>query len=197
MSSGGVDTSRRRFLTAATSAVGGAGVAAAAYPFLASLQPSAREEARGAPVEVDVSKLEPGGLMTVEWRSKPIWIVRRTEAMLESLDEHAEVLRDPKSKESQQPSYAANRHRSIRPEILVLVAICTHLGCIPSYRPEHPAPDIHSVWDGGFFCPCHGSMYDLAGRVYQGVPAPLNLPVPPHRFAGESVLVVGEDKGAA
>ncbi len=197
MSDGGVDTGRRRFLTAATVAVGGAGAAFAAYPFLAAWQPSARAEAAGAPVEVDLSKLEPGDMLRVEWRGKPIYVVNRSEQMLERLDEHRDQLRDPDSAAPQQPSYADNTYRSREPEVLVLVGLCTHLGCSPSYRPEVAPADLGPQWAGGFFCPCHGSRFDLAGRVYQGVPAPLNMAVPPYRYLSDNVIRVGEDEGAA
>lgn len=199
MSNGGVDTSRRRFLTVATGAVGGVGAAFAAYPFLASMQPSARAEAAGAPVEIDVSKLEPGALLTVEWRGKPIWIVRRTDSMIDTLDDESllERLRDPHSEKDQQPPYCRNMHRSIKPSFLVLVGICTHLGCSPSYRPQAGAAGLGDDWPGGFFCPCHGSTFDLAGRVFEGVPAPLNMVVPPHKYLSETVLLIGEDRGAA
>ncbi len=194
---GGVDTSRRRFLTVATAAVGGVGAVFGAYPFLAAMQPSARAEAAGAPVEVDISKLEPGARLTVEWRGKPVWVVRRTPEMLSKLTGLESELRDPNSDQDQQPSYAKNAHRSIKPEFLVLVGICTHLGCSPTYRPELGASDLGSNWPGGFFCPCHGSRFDMAGRVFAGVPAPLNMAVPPYRFAGDTRVVIGDDKGAA
>ncbi|GMV69802.1 MAG: ubiquinol-cytochrome c reductase iron-sulfur subunit [Pseudomonadota bacterium] len=194
---GGVDTSRRRFLTVATVAVGGAGAAFGVYPFIAAMQPSARAEAAGAPVEVEIGKLEPGARMTVEWRGKPVWVVRRTPEMLAKLDGIAGELRDPNSDQDQQPGYAKNTYRSIKPEYLVLVGLCTHLGCSPTYRPETGASDLGGNWPGGFFCPCHGSRFDLAGRVFAGVPAPLNMAVPPHRFAGDSRIVIGDDKGAA
>ncbi|MGA9469778.1 MAG: ubiquinol-cytochrome c reductase iron-sulfur subunit [Candidatus Macondimonas sp.] len=194
---GGVDTSRRRFLTVATAAVGGVGAVFGAYPFLAAMQPSARAEAAGAPVEVDISKLEPGARLTVEWRGKPVWVVRRTPEMLSKLTGLGSELRDPNSDQDQQPSYAKNAHRSIKPEFLVLVGICTHLGCSPTYRPEPGASDLGSNWPGGFFCPCHGSRFDMAGRVFAGVPAPLNMAVPPYRFVGDTRVVIGDDKGAA
>lgn len=197
MSNQGVDPGRRRFLTLTTSVVGGAGAVAAVWPFLASLKPSERAKALGAPVTVDVSKVESGQRITVAWRGKPVWIVRRTPDMLESLSKVTGELRDPESQEEQQPDYAQNETRSIKPEMLVMVGSCTHLGCSPTFRPDHPAPAIHSNWQGGFFCPCHGSMFDLAGRVYKGVPAPLNLAVPPHRYEGDNTIVVGEDPTGA
>jgi ubiquinol-cytochrome c reductase iron-sulfur subunit len=197
MSAEGVDRNRRRFLTATATVVGGAGVVAAAYPFLASWQPSARTQAAGAPVEVDLSKLEPGQKLTVEWRGKPVWIVDRTPEMLETLDEDTDELRDPNSEDSIQPPYAKNEVRSRKPEIFVVIGICTHLGCSPKYRPEIAPADLGPDWLGGFFCPCHGSRFDLAGRVFQGVPAPTNLSVPPYRFLANSLLLVGDDGGAS
>ncbi len=188
MSSDGVDKSRRRFLTAATTVVGGVGVVAAAVPFLSTWKPSARAQSAGAPVEADISKLEPGAQVIVKWRGKPVWIVRRDEGALATLAEVTDVLRDPASDESIQPAYAKNEHRSIKPEYLVVVGICTHLGCSPTYRPE-----ITADWMGGFFCPCHGSAFDFAGRVHAGVPAPTNLEIPPHRFLSEAVVLIGED----
>jgi ubiquinol-cytochrome c reductase iron-sulfur subunit len=197
MSAEGVDRNRRRFLTATASVVGGAGVVAAAIPFLSSWQPSARAQAAGAPVEVDLSKLEPGQKITVEWRGKPVWIVDRTEEMLASLDEVVPQLRDPDSSESVQPPYAENQSRARNPEVFVVIGICTHLGCSPTFRPEIAPADLGPDWKGGFFCPCHGSRFDIAGRVYSGVPAPTNLPVPPYRFISENLLLVGDDGGAA
>jgi ubiquinol-cytochrome c reductase iron-sulfur subunit len=194
MSNQGVDPGRRRFLTLTTTVVGSAGAAAAVWPFLASLKPSERAKALGAPVTVDIGKVEPGQRITVAWRGKPVWIVRRTEEMLKSLPKIVGELRDPDSNEEQQPTYAKNKTRSIKEDVLVMVGSCTHLGCSPTFRPDHPAPEIHSNWLGGFFCPCHGSMFDLAGRVYKGVPAPLNLAVPPHRYEGDTTIVVGEDQ---
>jgi ubiquinol-cytochrome c reductase iron-sulfur subunit len=194
MSKEGVDVGRRRFLTLTTSVVGGAGAAAWAWPFLASLRPSERAKALGAPVTVDISKLEPGQKLTQAWRGRPIWVLRRTPEMLEQLKAVPPVeLRDPESKEEQQPEYAKNPTRSIKPEILVMTGTCTHLGCSPTFRPDRPAPEIHANWKGGFFCPCHGSMFDLAGRVYTGVPAPLNIAVPPHKYVNDTTIVIGED----
>ena len=198
MSNQGVDPGRRRFLTLATSVVGGAGVVAAAVPFLASWKPSERAKALGAPVEVDISNVEPGQRLVVAWRGKPIWVLRRTPEMLESLKKVESSLLDPESKADQQPEYITGETRSIKPELLVLIGSCTHLGCSPNFRPEHPAPEIDPNWQGGFYCPCHGSKFDLSGRVFKGVPAPLNLVVPPYRFDGDMKIVVGEDpKGAA
>ena len=195
MSEEAVNLGRRRVLTLMTAAAGGIGVVAVAFPFLASLKPSARAQALGAPIEVDVSKIEAGQRITVEWRGKPIYIVRRTPEALAELDGLASRLRDPESNASDQPQYAHNVYRSLEPEIFVVIGVCTHLGCAPLYRPEVGAADIGSDWPGGFFCPCHGSRFDLAGRVFQGVPAPLNLAVPPYRFVGDSLLVIGDDTG--
>jgi len=198
MSNQGVDKKRRRFLTGAATVVGGVGVGFAAVPFIASMQPSAKAKAIGAPVEADIGKLEPGQRMTVQWRGKPVWIVRRDEEALGALPDLDAEVRDPDSQvPSQQPSYAVNRHRSIKPEYLVLVGLCTHLGCSPSYRPEVAAEDLGADWKGGFFCPCHGSKFDLAGRVYTGVPAPTNLEVPPHSYLSATHIMIGVDQGAA
>ncbi|PWG65190.1 ubiquinol-cytochrome c reductase iron-sulfur subunit [Sediminicurvatus halobius] len=196
MNQEGANRNRRRFLTGAVSVVGGVGVAYTAVPFLAYWNPSARTRAAGAPVEVDVSSLEPGQRITLEWRGSPVWVVRRSEEAIAALEEMSDRLRDPQSQvESQQPAYAQNVYRSVDPEFLVVVPICTHLGCIPSFRPEPGS--MGADWNGGFFCPCHGSRFDLAGRVYAGVPAPTNLRVPPHRMAGENRIVIGEDQEAA
>lgn len=195
-----VDLGKRRFLTAAATVVGGVGAVYAAIPFISSMQPSARAQAAGAPVEVDISKLEPGQRITVEWRGKPVWIVRRTEEVMKRLSSINDQLRDPLSEvETQQPPYAQNeyRARAEKPEILVVIGICTHLGCSPTYRPDVGAADLGADWPGGFFCPCHGSRFDMAGRVFQGVPAPTNLEVPPYSFLSDTRLLVGEDKGAA
>ncbi len=190
--------SRRRFLSIATSVTAAAGAAGAAYPFLASWKPSARARAMGAPVEVDISKLEPGAVLRVTWRGKPITILNRSEAMLERMLGSDAELRDPESDEiDQQPEYARNEYRSIRPEILVLISSCTHLGCVPTSRFEVAPADLGPDWVGGFFCPCHGSKFDFSGRVYAGVPAPLNLEVPPYRFVGDATLLIGEDTEVA
>ena len=196
MSNEGADRSRRRFLTAAATVVGGVGVGFAAWPFLASWNPSAKAQAIGAPVEADISKLEPGQLMTYQWRGKPVWILRRTQEALDALSELDSQVRDPASEVPQQPAYATNAHRSIKPEFLVLVGLCTHLGCSPSFRPE-VAGDLGPDWKGGFFCPCHGSRFDMAGRVYAGVPAPTNLEVPPHSYVTATSIMIGVDQGAA
>jgi len=197
MSTAGVDKGRRRFLTAATSVVGAVGTGYVVAPFVLSMQPSARAQAAGAPVEADVSKLEPGQMMTVEWRGKPVWIVRRTDENLADLKSQTGHLLDPASSAAQQPAYAVNDGRSLKPEYAVLIGICTHLGCSPTYRPEIAPADLGPEWRGGFFCPCHGSRFDLAGRVYQGVPAPKNLAVPPYQYLSENVILVGDDGGAA
>lgn len=190
----GVDEDRRRFLTAGATVVGAVGVITAAVPFLASMQPSEKARIAGAPVEVDISKLAPGMRMTVQWRGRPVWIVRRTPDMLDSLAALNDELEDPNSEnKDQQPPYADNLHRSIKPEYLVMVGLCTHLGCSPTYRPEVAPQDLGAGWKGGFFCPCHGSRFDLAGRVYEGVPAPTNMVVPPHRYLSDTRLVIGED----
>lgn len=192
MSNEDVDGSRRRFLTAATSVVGAAGATAVAWPFLASLKPSAKALALGAPVIADISKLEPGMLAIYLWRGQPMYIVRRTPEMLDGLKLVAGDLADPESKVAHQPKYAQNITRSIKPEFLVMKGVCTHLGCSPKLRTDHPAPEIAANWQGGFFCPCHGSKFDLAGRVYKGVPAPTNIIVPPHRYDSDTVIVIGE-----
>lgn len=200
MSDGGVNTSRRRFLAISTAAVAGAGAVGVAIPFVGSWNPSAKAKAAGAPVKYDLSKLMPGEMVTVEWRGKPVYVVRRTKEILASIAKLDDVVRDPASDEPQQPDYAKNPARSINEEYLVIVGLCTHLGCAPkgSFQPGvDPATGAaDEKWLGGFFCPCHGSKFDLAGRVFKGVPAPLNLVVPPHRFEN-LVLVIGEDGGAA
>jgi ubiquinol-cytochrome c reductase iron-sulfur subunit len=190
---------RRHFLTVATAATGVVGAVAAAVPFVASFKPSARAQALGVPVEADISKLEPGALLKLEWRGKAIYIVHRTEEMLSSLDRDVGLLEDPDSKDdgSVQPEYARNSHRSIKPAFLVLEGVCTHLGCAPLARFEVGPADLGADWPGGFFCPCHGSKFDLAGRVFSGVPAPYNLPVPPHRYVNDNTIVIGADAGSA
>ena len=193
MSNDGVDLKKRRFLTVATSVVGGLGVLAAGIPFAASLRPSERARALGAPVEVDISGLESGAMMRVQWRGRPVWIVSRPPAVLERLSAVEDDLRDPESLVDLQPDYARNQYRSIKPEILVLIGSCTHLGCSPTYRPEVAPADLGPRWQGGFFCACHGSRFDLAGRVYSGVPAPTNLLVPPHQYLNDTLILVGDD----
>ena len=198
MSTDVVDQGKRRFLTAATSVVGAVGAGFVAVPFVASWMPSERAKNAGAPVEADISKLEEGRMMIVEWQSKPVWIVRRSQQTLDNLPKLDANLRDPASENpDQQPEYAQNAARSRKPEILVLIGICTHLGCSPTYRPDIAPADLGDDWLGGFFCPCHSSKFDMAGRVYQGVPAPTNLAVPPHYYLTDTTILVGEDGGAA
>ena len=192
MSNDGVDNGRRTFLVGLTAGVGALGAAAAAVPFVMSWTPSAKAKAAGAPISIDIGKIEEGGFVINEWRGKPVWILRRTKEMVETLAKQDGELRDPQSVEEQQPAYAQNAVRSIKPEILVLLGVCTHLGCSPSRKD----PSVELQY-GGFYCPCHGSKFDFAGRVYKGVPAPLNLAVPPHFYESENVIVVGEEKGAA
>jgi ubiquinol-cytochrome c reductase iron-sulfur subunit len=189
------DPERRRWL-GAVSVTGSAGVLAAAAPFVASMAPSERARALGAPVEVDLSGMPSGALKTVEWRGKPVFILKRSPAMVAELGRHDLLLADPWSRRSIQPPYAQNAERAIGGEVLVLEGLCTHLGCIPTFRPEPGAADIGTDWPGGFYCPCHGSKFDLAGRVFKNVPAPTNLTVPPYRLASPSSLVVGEDAQA-
>ncbi len=190
-------SNRRHFLSVATAVTGGVGAAFALAPFVVSLKPSARAQALGAPVEIDVAPLEPGEMLRVEWRGKPVWVLRRTEAMVARLPDNADLLRDPASEEEQQPEFAANVHRSRKPEYLVVIGSCTHLGCAPVERFEVQPADLGPDWHGGFYCPCHGSKFDLAGRVYKGVPAPLNLAVPPYRFVSDDLILVGVDEGVA
>jgi len=197
-----VNLARRRFLIGATSVVGGAGVVGAAVPFLASWQPSAKAKALGAPVRADVSKLRPGEILgpLPEWRGKPIFVVKRTDAMLDQLEALEPMLADPGSaRPSQQPSYAANRWRAReeRKDLSVLIGICTHLGCSPKYYPEVGPQAFDGNWKGGYFCPCHGSKFDLSGRVYAGVPAPSNLEVPPYTFESDAIMLIGEDEESA
>ncbi len=191
MSNAPVNKGRRRFLTAATSVVGAAGVVGAAVPFIASWNPSAKAKSAGAPVEVDISKLEPGQMIRVKWRGKPVWVISRTPKMLAELDGLADKLRDPNSEEEQQPGFAKNIHRSRKKEVFVAVGICTHLGCSPLFLPTTFSDNMEGV-DSGFFCPCHGSVFDMAGRVFQGVPAPKNLQIPPYRFVNDTTVIVGE-----
>jgi ubiquinol-cytochrome c reductase iron-sulfur subunit len=197
MNAQGVDKGRRRVLVAATSVVGAVGVGFVAVPFIASLNPSARARAAGAPVEADVSKLEPGALLRVKWRGQPIWVVYRTDQMLEALPTNDPKLVDPTSEVDHQPPYCKNPTRSIKPEFFVAIGICTHLGCSPTYRPEFAPDDLGKEWKGGWFCPCHGSKFDLAGRVFKGVPAPTNLVIPKHMYTNETTILVGQDEGAA
>ncbi|CAM2748897.1 MULTISPECIES: ubiquinol-cytochrome c reductase iron-sulfur subunit [Vibrio] len=193
MSNAPLNNSRRRFLTATTAVVGGLGAAAVAVPFIKSWNPSAKAKAAGAPVEVDVSKLEEGQMVRVEWRGKPVWVVRRSQVIVDALKEHDNQLRDPNSGEEQQPDYAQNTYRSIKPEYFIAVGICTHLGCSPSYLPDSFSEQVQGV-KSGFFCPCHGSKFDMAGRVFQGVPAPLNLVIPKHMYLSDTRIVIGLDE---
>jgi len=188
----------RRRLVVATAAVGGAGTVAALIPFVASMLPSERAKAAGAPVEADISKLEPGQMMTVEWRGKPVWIINRTKDMLATLPKLDGAMADPKSEKKMQPDYAKNEFRSIKPEFMVVVGVCTHLGCSPSAKFKPGADEgMPSDWLGGFLCPCHGSYFDYAGRVYKSKPAPDNLEVPPHTYLSDTRILIGEDKKGA
>jgi ubiquinol-cytochrome c reductase iron-sulfur subunit len=198
MSSDGVNPVRRKFLVAATSAVGVAGAVGVAVPFVGSWNPSAKAKAAGAPVKADISKLEPGQMVVVEWRGKPVYVVHRTESQVADLASLNDKLKDPDSEISKQPAYIHGIERALRPEIFVVEGLCTHLGCAPKFRPEVGAADLGGDdWLGGFFCPCHGSKFDLSGRVYAGVPASANLIVPPYSFEGDNVLVIGVDAEAA
>tara|TARA_Y100000590_G_scaffold90347_1_gene101886 strand:+ start:273 stop:866 length:594 start_codon:yes stop_codon:yes gene_type:complete len=186
-------TNRRKFLSNLTIALGSVGTIFGLIPFFSSMSPSEKTKMAGAPVEVDISNLKPGAFKVVEWRGKPVWVVRRTPEMLSKIKEEADYLSDPTSLEDFQPTYAQNKYRSIKPEYLVLLGICTHLGCSPLYKPNQNTSEFGLNWKGGFFCPCHGSTFDLSGRVYKGVPAPTNLEVPPYRFISETVILIGED----
>ena len=189
-----MDRRRREFLLSATTTVGGIATVAAALPFVASMLPSERARATGAPVEVDVGKVEGGTLVTVEWRGKPVWLLHRTEEMLAALGKHDAKLRDPQSRQPQQPAYCRNATRSIKPDYFVAVGICTHLGCVPHFLGKAGDPRLGADWPGGFFCPCHGSTFDLAGRVYGGAPAPINLEIPPHGYLSDRRLLIGADR---
>lgn len=196
MSNDAVNKTRRNLIIG-TSVVGAVGAVGAAVPFVGSWYPSAKAKAAGAPVKVNISKIEPGGMITVEWRGKPVYVVRRTQAALDGLKKVEESLSDVQSEKSVQPEYAKNPERAVNKEFAILLGICTHLGCAPMFRPEVGAADLGGdKWQGGFFCPCHGSKYDLAGRVYSGMPAPLNLEIPPHKYESEFVVVIGEEQGA-
>ncbi|CZF83509.1 Ubiquinol-cytochrome c reductase iron-sulfur subunit [Grimontia celer] len=196
MSNAPVNSGRRRFLTLSTAVVGGVGAAAVAVPFIKSWNPSAKAKAAGAPVEVDVSKIEEGQLVRAIWQGKPVWIVRRSKQTLEKLDQIGDKLRDPESLEPQQPEYIVNTYRSVKPEIFVAVGLCTHLGCSPTYLPDSFGEQVEGV-SSGFFCPCHGSKFDMAGRVFKSVPAPLNLVVPPYTYLNDNRILVGADEGTA
>lgn len=185
-----INTKRRKYIIA-TSILGGIGIGFATIPFITSWLPSAKAKAMGAPVDVDTSKIDEGQKITVDWRSQPIFIIKRSTQSLENLKTLSEKLRDPNSKEKQQPIYTTNINRSIKPEIFVVIGICTHLGCVPLYKPK--IGELDHSWIGGFFCPCHGSRFDLAGRVFKGVPAPCNLVVPPHKYINDTILRIGEE----
>ena len=184
----------RRNLVVATSVVGGAASLGAAIPFVASMLPSERTKAAGAPVEVDISTLAPGELKIFEWRGKPVWVIRRTKEMVESLKATTSRLTDPGSSDSQQPEYAKNEYRSLKPELMVMEGVCTHLGCSPQMKTAEAKAEMGADWAGGFYCACHGSKFDLAGRVFRGAPAPTNLTVPPYAFLSDSTLLIGEEK---
>lgn len=193
MNQEGVDNSKRQFLTTALTVVGAVGTGYLAVPFLSQMQPSAKAMAAGAPVEVNISKIEPGQLIRVAWRGKPVWVLSRTPEVIEILEKDTDKLADPNSHDSKQPEYINDPLRSIKPEIFIAVGLCTHLGCSPTFRPEIAPNDLGPEWNGGFFCPCHGSGFDLAGRVYRSVPAPTNLEVPPYRYITDTLIIIGED----
>ena len=198
MSEQGVDKSKRRVLIAATTAVGAVGAGFVAVPFISYWNPSAKARAAGAPVEADIRNLEPGALLRVKWRGKPVWVVYRTKEMLDMLAKNDDKLTDAASENTaQQPDYCKNPTRSIKPEYLIVVGICTHLGCSPTFRKEVGPADLGADWPGGWFCPCHGSRFDLAARVFNGSPAPTNLVIPPHKYLSETKVLIGEDQGAA
>lgn len=187
-----IDERRRCFLRRATTAVGGAGLLVASVPFFSYWNPSADTEAAGAPIKIDISTLKPRQQLTVPWRGMPIWVISRDAEMLGSLSKVDSFLRDPLSEQDQQPAYCKNINRSIKPEYLIAIGICTHLGCVPTYRPD--VASVDPEWPGGFYCPCHGSKYDLSGRVYKDVPAPLNLKIPRHMYVSDTEILIGEDK---
>ena len=188
-----VDKTRRNLIVA-TSVAGGVTAAGAAVPFVASWWPSERAKAAGAPVEVDISHIAPGELGVFEWRGKPVWVMKRTKEMLDAIKQADAKVSDPQSRVDQQPGYAKNEFRSIKPELMVLVGVCTHLGCSPKHKSAEEKAEMGADWTGGFYCPCHGSKFDFAGRVYKGSPAPINLEVPPYEYVSEGTLVIGEDK---
>jgi ubiquinol-cytochrome c reductase iron-sulfur subunit len=196
MDNSNVDKSRRRFLTAAATVVGGAGTVAGAVPFIATMTPSEKTKAIGAPVEVDIGKLQPGERMIAKWQGKPIWVLRRTKEMLDDIAAQDDAVSDPASENSAQPDYAKNEYRAREDEYLVVIGICTHLGCSPTFLLKEGENSPVVDWKGGFFCPCHGSIFDLAGRVYKGVPAPTNLIVPPYKFLSASRILIGDDSEA-
>ncbi len=198
MSNLSVDTSKRRFLVTMTSALGGVAAIGVASPFVMSMLPSARAKAAGAPIEIDLTKVEPGMQLREEWRGKPLWVVHRTKEMLDLLNRHDDKLTDAASENTnQQPDYCKNPTRSIKPQYLIVIGLCTHLGCSPSYRSEVAPADLGPDWVGGWFCPCHGSRFDLAARVFNGSPAPTNLVIPPHKYLSDTRVLIGEDQGAA
>ena len=188
---------RRKFLTNLTKVMGGVGGIFAVIPFLSTMLPSEKAKSTGAPIEIDISGLKPGAFKVVEWRGKPVWVVRRTAEMINNTQEDNNILTDPKSLEEHQPKYTQNKFRSLNPEYLVLLGVCTHLGCSPLYKPNSKTAELGLDWKGGFFCPCHGSKFDLSGRVHKGMPAPYNLEVPPHYFVSESRIIVGKDGESA
>ena len=188
---------RRNFLANLTKVMGGVGGIFAVIPFLSTMLPSEKAKSAGAPIEIDVSGLKPGAFKVVEWRGKPVWVVRRTAEMINNTQEDNDILTDPKSLEEHQPKYTQNKFRSLNPEYLVLLGVCTHLGCSPLYKPNSKTAELGIDWKGGFFCPCHGSKFDLSGRVHKGMPAPYNLEVPPHYFISESRIIVGKDGESA
>jgi len=197
MSDQEVDKGKRGFLIGATGVVGGIAAGATAVPFVGSMLPSERAKAAGAPVEVDISKLAPGEMQIVEYRGKPVWILNRTKEMLEGIKKSEPKVSDPKSKDSKQPDYAKNEFRSIKPEIAVIEGVCSHLGCSPQFKSVEAKADMGMEWNGGFFCPCHGSKFDFAGRVFSGSPAPINLEIPKYKFVGDNKVIIGDDnKGA-
>ena len=196
MSDQDLDREKRTFIVA-TSIVGGIAAVGAAAPFVVSMLPSERAKALGAPVEVDVGQLAEGELMRIEWRGKPVWVVRRTKDMLDAIEKSDDKVTDPNLRVDQQPEYAKNKYRSIKPEVLVLEGVCTHLGCSPQFKPKETSADMGADWVGGFYCPCHGSKFDYAGRVYKGAPAPINLRVPPHTYLAETKILIGDDKKGA
>jgi len=191
-----VDKSRRN-LVVATTVAGGAASLGAAVPFVASMMPSERAKAAGAPIEVDIASIAPGEIRVFEWRGKPVWVIRRTQEMLDSLKKAAANLTDPASKASRQPEYAENEYRARKPEVMVVEGVCTHLGCSPQMKAADATAEMGADWVGGFYCPCHGSKFDMAGRVYRGAPAPTNLPVPPYAFLSDTTLLIGDDKKGA
>jgi len=197
MSTNSVDNNRRRFLTTTASVVGGAGAVATSIPFISTLSPSAKTKAIGAPVEVEIGELQAGELKIAQWQGKPVWILRRSDSALDTIRELDSEVADPDSEREQQPEYAKNEFRSVKPEYLIVLGLCTHLGCSPTYvsRENGGSHNLDSSWKGGFFCPCHGSRFDLAGRVYKGVPAPTNLVVPPHMYLSETKVLIGDDSG--